>query len=179
MLFSRTLPLIRYELTDSVRLATGQCTCGLPFALLESVEGRSEDTITLAGRDGPVRVHPNVFHAALETFAPNGWQVEQQPKGLVVRLVEPADAAQARDKVRQALVDLAVPCRWWMSSWWPPCTGPGWERSGSSRRCPDPPMCRASPRARPQPPAHRPGPHGVSPICGSGATSSGRRGRWS
>ena len=73
------------------------------------MEGRSEDTITLAGRDGPVRVHPNVFHAALETAAPNGWQVEQQPTGLVVRLVEPADAAQARDKVRQALVDLAVP----------------------------------------------------------------------
>lgn len=109
VLFSRTLPLIRYELTDSVRLDASQCACGLPFALLESVEGRSEDTITLAGRDGPVRVHPNVFHAALETAAPNGWQVEQQPTGLVVRLVEPADAAQARDKVRQALVDLAVP----------------------------------------------------------------------
>ena len=109
--------------------------------------GSPEDTITLAGRDGPVRVHPNVFHAALETAAPNGWQVEQQPTGLVVRLVEPADAAQARDKVRQALVDLAVPCRWWMSSWWPPCTGPGWERSGSSRRCLDPPVGSAGPPA--------------------------------
>lgn len=37
----------------------------------------------------------------------------------------------------------------------------------------------AVPARRPQPPAHRPGPHGVSLFCGSGATSSGRRGRWS
>lgn len=109
MLFSRTLPLIRYELTDSVRLATGQCTCGLPFALLESVEGRSEDTITLAGRDGPVRVHPNVFHAALETFAPNGWQVEQQPDRLTVRLVAPAgDTELALRRVQDALADLTI-----------------------------------------------------------------------
>ena len=44
VLFSRTLPLIRYELTDSIRLSEKRCACGLPFALLEAVEGRTEDT---------------------------------------------------------------------------------------------------------------------------------------
>lgn len=108
VLFSRTLPLIRYELTDSIRLAPGRCACGLPFALLESVEGRSEDTITLAGTQGLVRVHPNVFHAALETAAPNGWQVEQQPDRLLIRLVEQGDTTRARAQVLRALAELAV-----------------------------------------------------------------------
>jgi phenylacetate-CoA ligase len=58
VLFSRTLALIRYELTDSIRLSPETCTCGLPFALLEAVEGRTEDTLLLPGRHGAVRVWP-------------------------------------------------------------------------------------------------------------------------
>ena len=75
---------------------------------MESVEGRSEDSITLAGTHGPVRVHPNVFHAALETAAPNGWQVEQQPDRLLIRLVEPGDTTRAKAQVQRALADLEV-----------------------------------------------------------------------
>lgn len=109
VLFSRTLPLIRYELTDSIRLSPETCTCGLPFALLEAVEGRTEDTLTLSGRDGQVRVHPNVFHTALEAVAPHGWQVEQQPNTLTVRLVAPAaDPELVRRRVEQALADLTI-----------------------------------------------------------------------
>jgi phenylacetate-CoA ligase len=109
VLFSRTLPLIRYELTDSIRLSPEICTCGLPFALLEAVEGRTEDTLSLPGRHGPVRVHPNVFHTALEAVAPNGWQVEQQPNTLIVRLVAPArDPELVRRRVQQALADLTI-----------------------------------------------------------------------
>jgi putative adenylate-forming enzyme len=109
VLFSRTLPLIRYELTDSIRLSKETCTCGLPFALLEAVEGRTEDTLSLPGRHGPVRVHPNVFHTALEAVAPNGWQVEQQPNTLMVRLVGPAaDPEQVRRRVQQALAGLTI-----------------------------------------------------------------------
>lgn len=109
VLFSRTLPLIRYELTDSIRLSRGECSCGLPFALLESVEGRTEDTITLAGHRGPARVHPNVFHAALESQALHGWQVEQQADRLLVRVVEPVDDLEAiRLGVRHALAKLSI-----------------------------------------------------------------------
>ena len=82
---------------------------GLPFALLEAVEGRTEDTLTLRGGHGSVRVHPIVFHTALETLAPNGWQVEQQPNRLTVRLVAPAgDTELARRRVQDALADLTV-----------------------------------------------------------------------
>ena len=108
-LFSRTLPLIRYELTDSVRLSSRICTCGRPFALLGSVEGRTEDTLVLVGAAGPVRVHPVVFHTALESSAPGGWQVEQLPDRLLVRLIgtEAApDAARAR--LLQALSRLGL-----------------------------------------------------------------------
>lgn len=109
VLFSRTLPLIRYELTDSIRLSPDRCPCHLPFALLEAVEGRTQDTLTLPGRHGAVRVHPVVFHTALEALARNGWQVEQQPDKLVVRLVAPAgDTALVRRRVQQALADLTV-----------------------------------------------------------------------
>jgi phenylacetate-CoA ligase len=109
VLFSRTLPLIRYELTDSIRLSPEICTCGLPFALLEAVEGRTEDTLSLPGRHGPVRVHPNLFHTALEAVAPNGWQVEQQPDKLMVRLVAPAaDPELVRRRVQEALADLSI-----------------------------------------------------------------------
>jgi phenylacetate-CoA ligase len=109
VLFSRTLPLIRYELTDSIRLSRERCSCGLPFALLETVEGRTEDTLTLPGRHGPVRVHPNVFHNALETLAPNGWQVEQQPNSLTVRLVAPAgDTERVSRRIQVALADLTI-----------------------------------------------------------------------
>lgn len=96
-------------MTDSIRLSPETCTCGLPFALLEAVEGRTEDTLSLPGRHGPVRVHPNVFHTALEAVAPNGWQVEQQPNKLIVRLVAPArDPELVRRRVQQALADLTI-----------------------------------------------------------------------
>jgi putative adenylate-forming enzyme len=39
-LFSHTQPLIRYELNDSVRLATEACPCGLPFAWVDGIQGR-------------------------------------------------------------------------------------------------------------------------------------------
>ena len=108
-LFTRTLPLIRYELTDAVRLSTRTCTCGRPFALLEAVEGRTEDTLVMAGRTGPVRVHPVLFHTALESSAPGGWQVEQLPDGLVVRIVGPgADPDAARVRVIEAVRRLGA-----------------------------------------------------------------------
>ena len=45
VLFSRTQPLIRYEMSDRVRLSPSRCNCGLPFALLGRIEGRAEDIL--------------------------------------------------------------------------------------------------------------------------------------
>lgn len=84
VLFSRTLPLIRYEMSDSIRLGRGACPCGRAFTLLEEVEGRAEDVLELPGKVGPTTVHPIVFHHALDQIATSGWQVIQEPGRLRV-----------------------------------------------------------------------------------------------
>lgn len=50
VLFSRTMPLIRYEITDRIALRAGSCPCGRPFALLDRVDGRSEDHLPSLSR---------------------------------------------------------------------------------------------------------------------------------
>ena len=94
VLFSRTLPLIRYEISDSVRLSQAPCACGRPFALLDAVQGRAEDMLQLPGaRGGTVRVHPHVFHRLMDTVPVAAWQVAQEPAGLRLRLAASAPGA--------------------------------------------------------------------------------------
>jgi putative adenylate-forming enzyme len=57
-LFNRTLPLIRYALSDLVALAEGPCGCGRPHVRVASIQGRREDVLTLPARDGgQINVH--------------------------------------------------------------------------------------------------------------------------
>ena len=86
VLFSRTLPLIRYEMSDTVRLGGRGCPCGRSFTLLEDIEGRLEDVLHLQGRTGDVTVHPIMFHHVLDQAALAGWQIIQEPNGLRVLL---------------------------------------------------------------------------------------------
>jgi phenylacetate-CoA ligase len=87
-LFSRTQPLIRYELNDSVRVNTEPHDCGLPFAVLESIQGRMEDSLTLpAVTGGEVLIRPLVINRIMDIVPVSGWQVIQQAdSGLVVLL---------------------------------------------------------------------------------------------
>jgi phenylacetate-coenzyme A ligase PaaK-like adenylate-forming protein len=87
VLFSRTLPLIRYEMSDTVRLGGRGCPCGRSFTVMEDIEGRIEDVLHLPGSAGSVDVHPMVFHEVLDQAALAGWQVVQEPSGLRVLLV--------------------------------------------------------------------------------------------
>lgn len=87
VLFSRTQPLIRYELTDRVRASTETCPDGRPFALLDAIEGREEDVLHLNG----IAIHPNVFHSVLELVPVAAWQVVEEPDGLLVLLADPTD----------------------------------------------------------------------------------------
>ncbi|WP_104172920.1 phenylacetate--CoA ligase family protein [Arthrobacter sp. Y81] len=86
VLFSRTLPLIRYEMSDTVRLGARGCPCGRSFTLLEDIEGRIEDVLQLPGKAGKIYVHPIVFHHVLDEAGSAGWQVIQEPSGLRVLL---------------------------------------------------------------------------------------------
>jgi phenylacetate-coenzyme A ligase PaaK-like adenylate-forming protein len=85
VLVSRTQPLIRYEMSDRLRAVEGSCPDGLPFALLDAVEGREEEVLTLAGRT----VHPIVFHDALGLVDVAGWQVIDEGGRLRVLLARP------------------------------------------------------------------------------------------
>jgi phenylacetate-CoA ligase len=88
VLFSRTMPLIRYERSDSVRLATSpRCPCGRPFALIDGIQGREEDVLRFpATSGGQVSVQPIIFHRVMDTVPAGGWQVVQGPEGLTVLL---------------------------------------------------------------------------------------------
>ena len=78
-LFSRTLPLIRYELNDSVRLSPDICDSGLPFAQIEGIQGRVEDTLQLPTTNGErVAIQPVVFSAIMDVLPVTGWQVIQE-----------------------------------------------------------------------------------------------------
>lgn len=86
-LFKRTQPLIRYELHDSVRLASEPPLSELPFALIDGIQGRTEDILYLPGiAGGEIAVHPTVFHAVMDTVPSNGWQVLQDANGLTLLL---------------------------------------------------------------------------------------------
>jgi putative adenylate-forming enzyme len=107
VLGSRTQPLIRYELDDSVRLATELCPSGHPFALIDDIQGRVEDVLSFPGvAGGVVQVHPLVFSRVMDSLPVSGWQVVQEADGLRVLLSgvrgELKDEMLA-DTLRQAL----------------------------------------------------------------------------
>lgn len=90
VLFSRTQPLIRYEISDRVKMSPGRCSCGLPFALLGGIEGRAEDILRLPTASGElVSIHPNVFHDLLEPLPVQAWQVLEEPDRIRVLLARP------------------------------------------------------------------------------------------
>jgi len=65
-LFNRTQPLIRYELNDLVTVSPDPCSCGRPFPLLKSIEGRSDDVLDMPAKDGStIKVHPLTLRSPL------------------------------------------------------------------------------------------------------------------
>ena len=68
VLFSRTVPLIRYEMSDSLQLGGNHhCPCGRPYALITGIQGREQESLTFPTGDGQVRaVQPIVFHHIMD-----------------------------------------------------------------------------------------------------------------
>lgn len=96
VLFSRTLPLIRYEMSDSVQLAAEHdCPCGRPYALLEAIQGREQEALRFPTRDGAGRVvRPVVFHHVMDRISAAGWQIVQHADRLEVLLARPQEVDQ-------------------------------------------------------------------------------------
>jgi putative adenylate-forming enzyme len=107
VLFARTQPLIRYEMSDTISLSSSSCDCGRGFAVVETIEGRIEDTLTLpATAGGTVTIHPNLFHRVLDAAAIRQWQVQRTREGLLVRIVPDesgADTARIGPGLSRAL----------------------------------------------------------------------------
>jgi putative adenylate-forming enzyme len=109
-LFSRTQPLIRYQLNDSVRLAAGPATHGLPFTGIDAIQGRIEDVLYLPGIGGKkeVMIHPLTFHQILDPLPVSGWQVIRKRDGLSVLLTDVRNGLTDQllvDTLSRALVD--------------------------------------------------------------------------
>ena len=87
VLGSRTMPMIRYELEDSVRLARSTCPCGRPFRLIDAVQGRVEESLSFpAAAGGVATVHPIVFSNIMDPLPVSGWQILQDANGVHVLL---------------------------------------------------------------------------------------------
>jgi phenylacetate-CoA ligase len=107
VLFNRALPLIRYELSDLVAVATQRCPCGRPHLRLASVRGRREDLIELPARDGR-RLRINAFllgETLLHVPAIRQYQLAPLRDGLCARVVlrDASPAAEALGHARRAL----------------------------------------------------------------------------
>jgi phenylacetate-coenzyme A ligase PaaK-like adenylate-forming protein len=116
VLFSRSQPLIRYEISDRVMSSSEPCGCGIGFATLQSIEGRAEDILEIPARSGrTVRIHPNVFHQVLESEPLQAWQIVQEEDGIRVLLAQTGsslDTARISLEIERALEQQgAVPTR--------------------------------------------------------------------
>jgi phenylacetate-CoA ligase len=94
-LFNRTLPLIRYELSDLVTIAPEACACGRPFRLVADLAGRVDDVLHLPGRDGrAVPVHPLALRSPLAALPElRQYRIVHDANGLDVEVVLRADAS--------------------------------------------------------------------------------------
>ncbi|MFW6097958.1 MAG: phenylacetate--CoA ligase family protein, partial [Chloroflexota bacterium] len=87
VLFNHTQPLIRYELSDKIRLAPEPCSCGCRFRLVDDIQGRQEDILRFPHRQGgTVDVHPMVFYRILDAAPVANWQVVQENGNLTLHL---------------------------------------------------------------------------------------------
>lgn len=105
-LFSRTEPLIRYELNDSVRISAEAQSCRLPFLVLESIQGRSEQVLELPGAGGArVMVQPLVFHRVMDIVPASGWQVIHEADDRLTVLLAGAREGLTDADLRERLAD--------------------------------------------------------------------------
>ncbi len=108
VLFSRTIPLIRYELDDSICFSEHQEYDRLPFSTIANIQGRQEEIISMKGSNGNITIQPNFFHNLFETTEINEWQVQQEKDNLItVSLVKPVSKVII-DKTRAILLSALL-----------------------------------------------------------------------
>jgi phenylacetate-coenzyme A ligase PaaK-like adenylate-forming protein len=107
-LFMRTQPVIRYEITDLVRVDDEPCACGRPSRAIRAVEGRSDDILRLPGG---VTLHPIHLRSPMARIeGVRQYQVVHRADGLHVRVVPrtPGVDAEVRTAMTRALADAGA-----------------------------------------------------------------------
>jgi phenylacetate-CoA ligase len=102
-LYNHALPLIRFEVTDEVRVVDPPCPCGSAFRRIADPQGRLDDTFSYPGG---VSIHPHLFRSALGQHRQIiQYQVRQTGRGADIWIVADAgiDAAAARHTIEAAL----------------------------------------------------------------------------
>jgi phenylacetate-coenzyme A ligase PaaK-like adenylate-forming protein len=99
-LHNRTLPMIRFEVSDVVTLDRSPCACGRTLPWLRAVHGRLDDVLDLPGAGGArVPVHPTQFSVVAGDPAVRQFQVRGRGDGVRILLVLDGDAAAAEERI--------------------------------------------------------------------------------
>ncbi|MCW5703064.1 MAG: phenylacetate--CoA ligase family protein [Bradyrhizobium sp.] len=112
VLFNRTMPLIRYEITDRIAVAAEPCSCGRQTTLLARVDGRSGDMLRLPGSEGcTIAIAPAQISAFLRGLRISGWQLTAGQERLqlaVVTVDQSCDADLIASRLARGLADLGA-----------------------------------------------------------------------
>lgn len=115
-LTNRVFPLIRYELSDVVRITDSPCACGMPFARISEIQGRQEEYLALPGMNGDtVKLHAGQLRSPLIKMAGlRQYQFALAPRGLEINVVmhewvdSASIAAQVRSEIAAVLTQNGV-----------------------------------------------------------------------
>jgi len=85
-LFRRTQPLLRYEISDMVRLAKEPCGCKRAFRLIDGIQGRIEEVLRFPSTEGAeVAIDPIFFEPILGPVPASAWQLIQERDDLTIK----------------------------------------------------------------------------------------------
>jgi phenylacetate-CoA ligase len=113
-----TQPLIRYEITDIINMASDSCLCGSPFRQITVMEGRNDDFVYLQSVGGAdIAVHPLNFRSPLIAFQEiKEYQIIQKIDGIDVFVVLKQDVSSdhlvesVKNKLREKINSLNALC---------------------------------------------------------------------
>jgi phenylacetate-CoA ligase len=106
-LFNHTMPLIRYEVTDQLRLIQGPCPCGSAHRRIADPQGRQDDCF----RYGDLTVNAHVFRSVLgRRRNVVEYQVRQTASGadVAVRCIGPVDCVDVAAEITRDLKTLGM-----------------------------------------------------------------------
>ncbi|MGD9364433.1 MAG: SCP2 sterol-binding domain-containing protein [Desulfobacteraceae bacterium] len=107
-LYNYTQPLIRYEIRDMVTISPKKCSCGLPFPLIECVEGRTDDVLRLKNDKGEtVPINPIAIEMKMsEVKGIQGFQIIQENENTIdIKAVIPENTASVISRIKEVFYE--------------------------------------------------------------------------